>query len=92
MNQIALINEIVALPPNQQEDVVQYVSFLKKKSDTSLIKPDVEHILLDDMLVDEDDFTLHINDYALKSATIEALKDLFEDSPSAEELCEMLTK
>jgi hypothetical protein len=92
MNQIALIDEIVALPPNQQEAVVQYVSFLKKKSDTPLIKPDVEHILLDDMLVDEDDFTLHINDYALKSTTIEALKDLFEDSPSAEELCEMLTK
>jgi hypothetical protein len=87
MNKKNLFNDIVALPPSQQEDVAQYVSSLKKR----VVLP-VNDVVVLEMLGDDDDFMQYLNDYALQPQTIEELRDIFEDAPSAEELCEMLTK
>jgi hypothetical protein len=86
MNQKSLFSDILALPLSQQEDVVNYVSSLKK----SVLSPENDDILAE-LLVENDDL-MDYQDYALQNETIVELRHLFEDSPSAEELCEMLSK
>jgi hypothetical protein len=87
MNKKELFNNIVALSPSQQEEVVLYVSTLKK----SKALPKNDDFLLD-MLLDHNEIFIHSNEYSLQSETVEALREIFEDAPSAEDLCAMLTK
>jgi hypothetical protein len=87
MNKKELFNDIVALSPNQQEEVALYVATLKK----STVLPKTDDFLLD-MLLDDNDLFIHLDNYSLQSETVEALREIFEDAPSAEDLCSMLTK
>jgi hypothetical protein len=45
-----------------------------------------------DMLLDDNDIFINLDDYSLQLNTVEALREIFEDAPSAEDLCAMLTK
>jgi 3-dehydroquinate dehydratase len=86
MNQKSLFNDIVALPPSQQEDVVNYVSSLKKN-----VLSSENDAILAELSVENDDL-IDYQDYALQTETVIELQHLFEDAPSAEELSEMLSK
>ena len=87
MNKKELFNDIVALSPSQQEEVVLYVSTLKKN--TVLSRTDD---ILFDMLFEDNDTFISLDDYSLQLNIVEALREIFEDAPSAEDLCAMLTK
>jgi hypothetical protein len=87
MNKKELFNDIVALSPSQQEEVALYVSTLKK----STVLPKTDEFLLD-MFLDDSDIFIQLEDYSLQSETVDALREIFEDAPSAEDLCAMLTK
>lgn len=92
MNKKDLFDEIVALSPMQQENVEHYVSFLKKKGKNNTYALVKNVNLLEMLSEDEDNFMDYLNEYALQAESVAALTELFEDAPSAEELCAMLTK
>lgn len=92
MNKENLLKDIAALEPMQQEKVAHYVASLKKNGNNNkkLLKNGVYSPEFYSREAEE--FRNSIDDYALRPETVEALRDLFADAPSAEELCAMLTK
>jgi hypothetical protein len=88
MTQQELFYEIVALPPALQDEVADFVAFIKKRR---LSERQQETLAWQPLSLGLEKFPTNLDDYAVQPAQIEPLIRLFEDAPDAETLSKMLT-